>query len=1002
MKFISITITVFIIFFGSGSLAAQQRIKILLPPYIGAPSETLDPTGRTLCVGEYSGHSLTIFDIESGAHFFDFTEKEEIISCEYDQTGNRIIYNTGQGIFGMDIYQRKQTFAIPNEQRDYPSFALHTSMPELYMLNRDKHELLVYSTVDGKLLRKGDLKSFDESWSSGAVFYNPKKDEVEIKWWETNYCFDAKTLNFVRKETGIQPYFITKTGDFRVEVTNLDPFGQTQKKVIYHANTGKLAPKQVPEYLNAENVFFNGNYENLLYFSSIDENDVITYYAYNMATGLVSKFNSPAEGKFAGKWLAPYHRYIHLLDNAIVLSKNPQRGSIDDKKFVFQNPVVAATTRKIGDNPVLEGHFIIESAPGRPALTKAFQYDLSTLTPKGKISGITNPLYYRKKEFAKSFTNIVPFPAHDPKGKLWDEPLEIKDAEKVLYSSDKAFKLGITLLGKVSLYNLITKSKVNLVKPITLEENITAIDIDTELGFITIVGNGNIHIFKMDGTPSNKIKIPKGWEPQSSFLSPDGTLLYAPLPNDGLAIARIEDGRWLGIFHVRDEKNWAFIAQDGRIDGTQAFFNDLTAEKNGQLVRMNTLFDFYYTPDLFVRLLAGEEFPPLPNIDPSQLPNTEIKVDLQRNLTVEEENSSSISTALTSVKLNLKTSCNGCQLAEIRLYQNNKLLSTRNLVVEDDAAAATTLSRNQLVELQPGDNVFKAVGITKDGIEGVPARLNVFCTKKPGTEANNTGDRPKMYIMLVGINQYQNGKYNLNYAVPDAEGLAKQLAVSATPVFGPPTVVSLFDQKATKKEIESAFQQLKQQVRTQDVFVFYYAGHGIVAASEDDRDNAKNNFYLVPHDVTNLFDDKAGLSQKGISAQQLFDFSRELSAQKQLFLLDACQSAGAFDDLVKSRGAQEEKAIAQLARSTGTHWIAAAGSEQFASEFAQLGHGTFTYALIQALSGKADLDANGQVSVNEIKAYLEDVTPELTAKYKGTPQYPASYGFGNDFPVGVK
>ena len=102
-----------------------------------------------------------------------------------------------------------------------------------------------------------------------------------------------------------------------------------------------------------------------------------------------------------------------------------------------------------------------------------------------------------------------------------------------------------------------------------------------------------------------------------------------------------------------------------------------------------------------------------------------------------------------------------------------------------------------------------------------------------------------------------------------------------------------------------------------------------------------------------------------------------------------------------ARGAAEEKAIAQLARSTGTHWLTAAGSEQFASEFTQLGHGVFTYALLQGLGGAA-YTGDGKVTVKELDAYLQEVVPELTQKYKGTPQYPSSYGFGQDFPVGVK
>ena len=119
---------------------------------------------------------------------------------------------------------------------------------------------------------------------------------------------------------------------------------------------------------------------------------------------------------------------------------------------------------------------------------------------------------------------------------------------------------------------------------------------------------------------------------------------------------------------------------------------------------------------------------------------------------------------------------------------------------------------------------------------------------------------------------------------------------------------------------------------------------------------------------------------------------------KQLFILDACQSAGALNEVAASRGAAEEKAIAQLARSTGTHWLTASGSEQFASEFAQLGHGSFTYCILEALKGAAD-NGDSKITVKELDAYLQDKVPEITQKYKGTAQYPASYNYGNDFPI---
>ena len=197
---------------------------------------------------------------------------------------------------------------------------------------------------------------------------------------------------------------------------------------------------------------------------------------------------------------------------------------------------------------------------------------------------------------------------------------------------------------------------------------------------------------------------------------------------------------------------------------------------------------------------------------------------------------------------------------------------------------------------------------------------------------------------------------------------------------------------ATKINIENTFKEIIKDCKPKDVFLFYYAGHGVMSTESKD-------FYIVPYDVLQLYGADDALAQKGISARELQEYSKNIPAQKQLFILDACQSAGALE-AISMRGAAEEKAIAQLARSTGTHWLTASGTEQFATEFSQLGHGVFTYALLQGLKGGA-ADSQKLITINELKAYLETQVPELTQKYKGTAQYPASYGLGNDFPVEI-
>jgi uncharacterized caspase-like protein len=129
------------------------------------------------------------------------------------------------------------------------------------------------------------------------------------------------------------------------------------------------------------------------------------------------------------------------------------------------------------------------------------------------------------------------------------------------------------------------------------------------------------------------------------------------------------------------------------------------------------------------------------------------------------------------------------------------------------------------------------------------------------------------------------------------------------------------------------------------------------------------------------------------------ELSKEIKAQKQLFVFDACQSGGAMQAFAM-RGAAEEKAMAQLARSAGIVVLSASGTEQFATEFNDLGHGTFTYALIEGLQCQADGGTKDRkITVNELKAWIEDRVPELTEKYKGTAQYPTGYSRGQDFPI---
>jgi len=246
-------------------------------------------------------------------------------------------------------------------------------------------------------------------------------------------------------------------------------------------------------------------------------------------------------------------------------------------------------------------------------------------------------------------------------------------------------------------------------------------------------------------------------------------------------------------------------------------------------------------------------------------------------------------------------------------------------------------------------------------------------------------------LVVVGINLYKNPKMSLNYALADATAFKDEVEKDAKTVIASVQTYFVTDGAADKTGILKALQQVQQNAKPQDVFVFYYAGHGVIA-------EGNKEFYLVPNDVTDLHNVDEALKEHGIAAKHLQQYAVNIQAQKQLFILDACQSAGAFAEMLSADGNQQ-KNIALVARSTGTHWMAASGAQQFANEFSTLGHGAFTYVLLQALKGEAA--SNKMITVDGLKDYMQTGVPALMKKYNGSQQTPASYGFGNDFPVEI-
>lgn len=443
---------------------------------------------------------------------------------------------------------------------------------------------------------------------------------------------------------------------------------------------------------------------------------------------------------------------------------------------------------------------------------------------------------------------------------------------------------------------------------------------------------------------------------------------------------------------IQISKNeWLSTTPNGNFDGTKNALNLVNYVSGMEVVPVGSLFDKYFAPSLIKRCMNGETFDDRSeNIQQLIKTSPLIAFKLMDSEVRGIANSSSIiHSKKPTLNIGIQVNSQEEKLEEILIYNNGKLIISESLEREIVFRGGDKSVKTYEVPLVNGENKITARVINTNRTESAPISMEViFDGEKAKTD---------LYLLTIGINKYQNSNYDLSYAVGDAKAFRKIMEDGGDTLFNSVIAYTVENAKATKTEIERIINEIEEEIGPEDVFVFYYAGHGVMSFS--DKQEA-SEFFIVTHDVTNLYGDIELLEDKGISAKELMSYSVKISAAKQVFLLDACHSGGALEAFA-TRGGGREKAIAQLARSTGTFFITASQDQQYANEVGgNLKHGLFTYALLEALEGKEIVKKKGEkLTVTELKTYVEDRVPELSEKYQGSPQYPTSYSFGQDFPI---
>jgi WD40 repeat protein len=246
---------------------------------------------------------------------------------------------------------------------------------------------------------------------------------------------------------------------------------------------------------------------------------------------------------------------------------------------------------------------------------------------------------------------------------------------------------------------------------------------------------------------------------------------------------------------------------------------------------------------------------------------------------------------------------------------------------------------------------------------------------------------PKLYVVASGVNEYLKVDPDLMNAVQDATSIRDMLASRSLELYDIGSSQALTD--VTRDDLKSALSavvaDLEGRVTPDDLLVLFLAGHGIRTTTAEGSTYA----YLC-HDAELVESDAGELQGRAgvIGWADLAPLS-ELSCRK-LALVDTCYS-GALTPASRGTSPREfqENGIIVLAAS-------ADDQKSLEGEPKWEGHGVFTKALLDGLSGRADDrtwefarlggrqgDGDGIVSLDELIEYVLSSVPGMTRPLVG-------------------
>ncbi len=293
--------------------------------------------------------------------------------------------------------------------------------------------------------------------------------------------------------------------------------------------------------------------------------------------------------------------------------------------------------------------------------------------------------------------------------------------------------------------------------------------------------------------------------------------------------------------------------------------------------------------------------------------------------------------------------------------------------VPDDKLGEANFEFTERVLLQEGQNEIVVAAVDHNNQR---ATRTIHVTR--------ASDRGKIWAVVIGISKYKS-VHPLRFADRDAaafhEYLVKQVGVPVD------NTMLLLNEQATLTNLKRTLgTELKRKAGEKDTVIIYYAGHGAPEADASSGDDDGLEKYIVPYDA-----DPKDLYTTGLPMREVETIFHRLTPERVVFINDSCYSgatAGRTFATASRRAVVSETFLNRLSSGKGRVVLTASKASEVSEERDDLGHGVFTYYLLEGLRGKADTDGDGIITVDEAYSYVAKKVPEAT----GQNQHPVKKG----------